>query len=86
MDGEDFDGNFSEEEKIDQDFAEEQSLLNEINRHLDEKLSAKINYNEDTFTFSKRLENLANVNIPEPKAMKRDYQMIVEESVDNINK
>lgn len=65
MDGEDFAGNFSEEEKIDQDFVEEQSLLNEINRHLDEKLSAKINYHEDTFTFSKRLDNLANVNIPE---------------------
>ena len=77
-------GDFSEEEKHDEDFVEEQSLLNEINRQLNQNLSEKFDYDEKLFTFSRRLDNLATVTIPQSTKVKREYQICVEESVDNI--
>ena len=41
--------------------------MNEINRHLHDALETKINYSEETFTFSNRMKALANYRKTESK-------------------
>ena len=62
-------------------------MLNEINRHLDERLSQKINYKEKEFTFSKQLEYLSSRKVYDSidsKFLKSEYCAVVEETVDEF--
>ena len=55
----DGDGNFSSKEsEPDSELLEEQSILYEMNRHLDDALTQKMKYEDDKITFSKSLNAL----------------------------